>query len=662
MTNKKIRRGLWILGLVIILLVLAGSIAMAADVTPTKSISTDREAGGTAGVLNPTITVGPGAPKEPKTTTKLYFYNAQTKNIDEWDPNIYTRSQIDSYYPSGHYQIAPQTYAPSYQLPNEIGSWAISHEKSWTTFIPPTRSDIPPTFDLVGGGTRAAGNGGWVIKSKDEQTVSVENWGGSPLLPSTKISDLPLMLQEDNLVALPAVISSFNSRRAFTTTQIANILTDKSKIITTTTQAGDVYEIREQDMGIRVSETAVQTYEYDGNEIVRYTSQERASNAISSDITGAGGNKDGNFAKINSGYSIENKQMTVYYDGKQSPTPANVELVGKEYKVYEAADGTKYYREAGGVWKDEKGNTASKDATTALNTELETKLGKDGVKQLEDSFAERARLQGTGGTLGYRDAWRQWAREQFAGSTGKMNDIGIFLSQFIKNYADYSGLGQFSDMLLFRGADRRQKLAERRAQIDENLCQQMWGVLAGRKCYISKRCDVYTKMSQSGSTASMTTQAGGIYILAERGPRFDYSETTSKRFYKVEFRVVNPFENENLKFNVRWIKSDGSSIDWMGADNPDRVLAPKKPLTCVLSSCPLKLQPSLYSSNEYTQICLTFEPKIPEKDRTWVYHNQICIPFADVDTTPTNIGQQEATPPALTPAAGPSQTGYNDLG
>ncbi|MBD3361827.1 hypothetical protein GF358_03475 [Candidatus Woesearchaeota archaeon] len=212
------------------------------------------------------------------------------------------------------------------------------------------------------------------------------------------------------------------------------------------------------------------------------------------------------------------------------------------------------------------------------------------------------------------------------------------ISQFLAKYEQYRGFARFGS-LFFTG----ETWERHREKVNQAFCDTI--LLGGTKCWTSRICDtqLYPLMPRgtfSGRTPSGQRQATAS-IQAEKSlpiAAIDNGQQINKYLYKITYSITNPYEEQELKYNIQFRTADGYKFNWF----PDYQSTP----AYRTEASPL----IRYGKQDYTEVCLIFHPYIVDY-HTWHGRNirEWCTKIIQYTGTatkpyPTASNETDATP------------------
>ena len=181
-----------------------------------------------------------------------------------------------------------------------------------------------------------------------------------------------------------------------------------------------------------------------------------------------------------------------------------------------------------------------------------------------------------------------------------------FLSQFLTAYDQYRGFSRFSSLFFTSEAWERH-----REKVNQIFCDTI--ILGGTQCWTSRICDtqLYPLVQRgtfSGRTPSGERQATAT-IQGEKSLPIqavdNFGNPTMLRLYKITYAINNPYEAQELKYNIQFRTEDGYKINWF----PDYQTTPASRT----EASPLMQ----YGKNDYSAVCLIFHPSLIDYKSNW---------------------------------------------
>jgi len=229
---------------------------------------------------------------------------------------------------------------------------------------------------------------------------------------------------------------------------------------------------------------------------------------------------------------------------------------------------------------------------------------------------------------------------------------------FLAAYDQYPGFARFGS--LFMTSDMWER---HRENVNRAFCDTI--LLGGTQCWTSRICDtrlyrnmpssVFAGRTPSGQRVATASIQGEkslpIAAVDEQGMPVD------KRKYKVTYAIRNPYEEQDIKYNIQFRTDDGNTYNWY---TEWQSLSPG---TYAGTSATIAEDTPLldYGTKDYKTVCIIFSPAIVDyhtfagrKIKEWCsdivqYMGTATRPYPDAadDTTVTpdpNAGQ----PPTVT--------------
>ena len=196
-----------------------------------------------------------------------------------------------------------------------------------------------------------------------------------------------------------------------------------------------------------------------------------------------------------------------------------------------------------------------------------------------------------------------------------------------------------------------EKLAERRAELDEEWCEI---VPIDSNCIASRICTKYTDFTP-GPQSGTFIQGGPLgdfrfiaHIESERQQTDFYNESTNnftiQYLYATTYQVTNPDPENDMKYNVVY-KNEDVSVAHFDENDDKRVISPGETKSRAGRGTDV-----LPSQTIYTTICLEFEPPVDG-------HEKMCAPITEYSGGATTIdlpGQDaDANTPGNNQSSGP---------
>jgi hypothetical protein len=226
------------------------------------------------------------------------------------------------------------------------------------------------------------------------------------------------------------------------------------------------------------------------------------------------------------------------------------------------------------------------------------------------------------------------------------------LSQFLTVYDQYRGFSRFSSLFLTSEVWERH-----REKVNQAFCDTI--ILGGTQCWTSRICDtqlypLVPRGTFAGRTPSGERQATasiqGEKSLPIQGVD-DFGNPTMLYLYKITYSIRNPYESQELKYNVQFRTEDGYKINWF----PDYKSTP----AARTEASPLME----YGKNDYAAVCLIFHPSLIDYRSNWHGRRtrELCSPIAQYAGTatkpyPTASNSTDATTTPDAPGGLPETT------
>jgi len=242
------------------------------------------------------------------------------------------------------------------------------------------------------------------------------------------------------------------------------------------------------------------------------------------------------------------------------------------------------------------------------------------------------------------DEWSHWQQTQYIKAAEKRTpvtaqEILYGVTRFLAYYDQYSGFARFGSLFF-----TNEQWEQRREKINQLFCDTI--LLGGTQCWTSRICDtqLYPLVPRSvfaGRTPSGERQATAS-IQAEKSLPILAVDDTGKqitlRLYKITYAINNPYEEQELKYNVQLRTADEYKINWFS----EHKNAPGQRT---------EANPLLeYGRNDYIEACLVFTPAIIDYQN---YHGrrtrEWCTPIIEYTGTATKPYPTASDEPETTP-------------
>lgn len=232
---------------------------------------------------------------------------------------------------------------------------------------------------------------------------------------------------------------------------------------------------------------------------------------------------------------------------------------------------------------------------------------------------------------------------------GFLARTGTFVSQFLATYDQYRGFARFGSLFFTSEA-----WEQHREKVNQAFCDTI--ILGGTQCWTSKICDtqLYPLLQRgtfSGRTPSGERQATASIQAEKSLPIYAVDKLGNpiiKHLYKVTYALTNPYEYQELKYNIEFRAEDGYKYRWY----PDYEPVPADGAYRTEASPLIN-----YGTHDYNTVCLVFHPHIVDyvswHGRTIREWCTDIIPYQETATKPypgsSNETTATPTPNAPTP-------------
>ncbi len=237
------------------------------------------------------------------------------------------------------------------------------------------------------------------------------------------------------------------------------------------------------------------------------------------------------------------------------------------------------------------------------------------------------------------DAWKAGTQKETT-TYEDFYSAGVFISQFLAAYDQYRGLSRFGS--LFFTGDAWETYREK---VNQAFCDTI--LLGGTQCWTSRICDVdFYKMMPKNVFAGRTPSGQAVATATIQGEKSlpiaavdEQGNPIDMRVYKVTYAIRNPYDAQEIKYNVQFRTDDGYTFDWY---DEKQTLAPGT------NAQKTEDRPLIdYGRRDYAKVCLTFNPGITDYRN---YHGRITREWC------TDITQYQGTATRPYPAAADDTT------
>jgi len=242
-----------------------------------------------------------------------------------------------------------------------------------------------------------------------------------------------------------------------------------------------------------------------------------------------------------------------------------------------------------------------------------------------------------------RQALEDWKRKSANEDSGTPFQPGIFIAQFLASYDQYRGFARFGSLFF-----TDESWEAYREKVNQAFCDTI--LLGGTQCWTSRICDtqlypimprsVFSGRTPSGQRVAVATIQGEkslpIAAVDKQGNPIDM------RLYKVTYAINNPYDQQEIKYNVQFRTDGGNTINWYPEQ---QTLGPGSSAAITEASPILE-----YGRKNYNTVCLTFNPGIT--DYAYWHGKTIhewCSPVIQYEGTATKPYPEATNDPETTP-------------
>ncbi len=179
-------------------------------------------------------------------------------------------------------------------------------------------------------------------------------------------------------------------------------------------------------------------------------------------------------------------------------------------------------------------------------------------------------------------------------------DVRTTLQNFVRAYEVAAGYAVWSSLIW-----DDETLQKWRDKINHIMCEKTGGLLGGKECWTSKICGRHADITPPRSGVLFNAPVGGAprpvaHIEGQRSlPIVSHNET--RWIYTITFGLANPQKEKDMNYNVRFVGPRRTANWW----SEGQLLKAGGSASAVGGGALIKL-----SSNEYTEVCLEFNPSI----------------------------------------------------
>ncbi len=177
-----------------------------------------------------------------------------------------------------------------------------------------------------------------------------------------------------------------------------------------------------------------------------------------------------------------------------------------------------------------------------------------------------------------------------------------FFGETISFYRQYSGLAGWSSLIF-----DKEFLQKWKDTVNKLMCD--YTLIAGKECWTSKICTMYSDIEPSRDGILYTAPIGGVplaiaNIEAQRSLPF-ITPNETMWVYTVTFGLSNPYEDEAMTYNIAFNGPTRSALWW----SEPQYLPEKGSVSAIGAAALMKLSP-----HDYTEVCIQFDPSIDTFD------------------------------------------------
>lgn len=329
---------------------------------------------------------------------------------------------------------------------------------------------------------------------------------------------------------------------------------------------------------------------------------------------------------------------TVWYKGQQTKVSATVPATTNPNRIY-------VYLEAGGdpIVGNSNDQVASKGMTK--NAPTAAGSGTTGTVNLPDQYST-----GIGGQTSPAPTPAEEGKKPTApASTARPFRTGVFISQFLAAYDQYRGLAKFGSLFM-----TSEHWEQHREKVNQAFCDTI--IFAGTQCWTSRICDTQLYRNMPASVFAGRTPSGERVATASiQGEKSLPIAALDKnnlqidmRVYKVTYAIRNPYDSQEMKYNVQFRTDDGHTFDWY---DEQQTLGPGTS-QAITEDSPL----IDYGTYDYKEVCLIFNPSIVDyKNYPGRRIREWCADIAQYMGTATKPYPAAADDTAVTPETDATQ-------
>ena len=245
--------------------------------------------------------------------------------------------------------------------------------------------------------------------------------------------------------------------------------------------------------------------------------------------------------------------------------------------------------------------------------------------------------------LARRAALEELDRRSKGEGESKPINWGSLAAEFLSSYDQYRGFARFGSLFF-----TDESWEAYREKVNQIFCDTI--LLGGTQCWTSRICDTQLYPIMPRSTFSGRTPSGQrVAVATIQGEKSLPIAAVDKqgnpidmRLYKVTYAITNPYDQQEIKYNVQFRTEDGNTINWY----PEQQTLGPGSSAAITEASPI----IEYGRKNYNTVCLTFNPGIT--DYAYWHGKTIhewCSPVIQYEGTATKPYPEATNDPETTP-------------